>query len=317
MLARYNRSTVLTCYRNQFFITYAIDIETKDRHCYCMRTSTPHTTIASSLDKFTRELDKSPLTIHAYRTDIQQFITWLHANDLTVIGAHHVTRSHINEYLSYLADKGRTDTTRARKLVSLHLFFIYLVHEGVIPSSPTAKVKKPRRDRKPKHVLRLDEFQQIVGAARGNPRDYALLQLLVQAGIRVSEVIAIRLSELDLEHKMLTIHGKGSKERKIPLEKKVLHALQSYLTVRPKTTDQHLFLNYQGQGLSMGGVRKMVEKYARRAGITKKISCHGLYNTCATNRTALGMLAFCLRTPLGHERMRTSKKYLPIGTEEL
>ncbi len=257
------------------------------------------------------------MTILAYQTDIRQFISWLKENDLTVTGAHHVTSSHINEYLSYLTNNGRTGTTRARKLVSLHLFFTYLVHEGVIPFSPTEKVKRPRRESRPKHVLRPDEFQRIVGAARGSPRNYALLQLLLQARIRVSEVIAIRLSELDLEHKTLTIHGKGSKERMIPLEKKALHALQSYLAVRPKTTDQHLFLNYQGQGLSICGVRKMVEKYAQRAGITKKISCHGLHYTCATNGAALGMIVFCLRTPLRQKRIRTSKKDMPIGTEEL
>lgn len=133
----------------------------------------------------------------------------------------------------------------------------------------------------------------------------------------MSELIAIRIPELDLEHKTPTIHGKGSRERTIPLEKKALHALQSYLAVRPKTADQHLFLNYLGKGLSIGGVRKMVEKYVKRAGITKKISCHSLHYTCATNRAALGIVAFCLRTPLRHERMRTSKKYMPIGTEEL
>ncbi len=278
---------------------------------------TPHTTLALSLDQFIRELDKSPLTIQAYRTDIQQFLTWLNETDLTVTGAQQVTRSHINEYLRYLANKGRTGTTRARKLVSLHLFFTYLVQESVIPDSPTAKVKRPRRERKPKHVLRPDEFQRIVAAARGSPRDYALFQLFLQTSIRVSEVIAIRLSELDLEHKTLTIHGKGSRERIIPLEKKALHALQSYLAVRPKTTDQHLFLNYQGEGLTIGGVRKMVEKYVKRAGIPKKISCHGLHYTCATTRAALGMIAFCLRTPLRYARMRMSKKSMPIGTEEL
>lgn len=282
-----------------------------------MRTSLSQATITSSLDQFTCELDKSPLTIQAYRTDIQQFIFWLHANDVTIIGAHHVTSSHIKEYLGYLADNGRTGTTRSRKLVSLHLFFTYLVHEGVIPSSPTAKVKKPLRERKPKHVLRPDEFQRMVGAARGSPRDYALLQLLFQTGIRVSEVIAIRVPELDLEHKTLTIHGKGSRERMIPLEKKALHALQSYLVVRPKTADQHLFLNYQGQGLSIGGVRKLVEKYAKLAGITKKISCHGLYYTCSTNSAVLGMITLCLKTPLRHERICPSKKNMSISTEEL
>jgi len=133
----------------------------------------------------------------------------------------------------------------------------------------------------------------------------------------VSKLIAICVPELDLEHKTLRILGKGSKECMIPLEKKVVRALQSYLAVRPKTADQHLFLNYQNQGLSIGGVRKLVEKYAKRAGITKKISCHGLFYTCASNRAVLGMIALCLKTPLRHERMRTSKKDMPLGTEEL
>ncbi len=282
-----------------------------------MTTSTPHTTLASLLDQFTRELDKSPLTIQAYRTDIRQFLTWLTENDLTVTGAHRVTRSHINEYLRYLANKGRASTTRARKLVSLHMFFTYLVNEGVILHSPAATVKRPRKERKPKHVLRPDEYRRMVATARGSPRDYALLQLLLQTGIRVSELIAIRVPELDLEHKTLTIHGKGCKERMLLLEKKALQALKSYLSVRPNTTDQHLFLNYQSQGLSIGGVRKMVEKYLKRAGITKKITCHSLHYTCATNRAALGMNAFYLRTLLRQERVRKSKKYMPIGAEEL
>jgi integrase/recombinase XerD len=282
-----------------------------------MTISTPHTTLASSLDQFIRGLDKSPLTIQAYHADIQQFITWLSENDMTVTRVHHVTRSHINEYLSYLANQGRTGTTRARKLVSLHVFFTYLVKEGVLPHSPASAVKRPCRERKPKHMLRPDEFRRIVAAARGNPRDYALLQLLIQTGIRVSKLLAICVPELDLEHQTLRIHGKGSKECMIPLEKKVVRALQSYLAVRPKTADQHLFLNYQGQGLSIGGVRKLVEKYAKCAGITKKISCHGLHHTCATNRAALKMIVLCLKTPLRHERMRTSKKDRPLGTEEL
>jgi site-specific recombinase XerD len=314
---RYNIIAVVTCYRNQFFITCSIDTETRNRHSYIMTTPTPHTTLASSLDQFIRELDKSPLTIQAYRADIQQFIIWLSENDMTVTRVHHVTRSHVNEYLRYLANQGRTGTTRARKLVSLHVFFTYLVKEGVLPHSPASTVKRPRRERKPKHMLRPDEFRRIVAAARGNPRDYALLQLLIQTGIRVSRLIAICVPELDLEHKTLRIHVKGSKECIIPLEKKAVRALQSYLAVRPKTADQHLFLNYQGEGLSIGGVRKMVEKYLKRVGITKKINCHGLYCTCATNRAAFVMNAFYLRTPLDHKRARTSKKSMPFGTEEL
>ena len=282
-----------------------------------MTTHTPYTTLASSLDQFIRDLDKSPLTIQAYRTDIQQFLTWLSENDITVTRAHHVTRSYINEYLRYLANKGRTGTTCSRKLVSLRMFFSYLVKKGVIPHSPASTVKEPRKERRPKHVLRPDEFRRMVAAARGSPRDIAIILLMLHTGIRVSELIAIREPDLDLEHKTLTIHGIGSKERVFPLQKKALRALQAYLAVRPKTIDQHLFLNYHGEGLSIGGVRKMMEKYLKRAGITKKISCHGLHYTCVTNRAMSGMIVFYLKKPLRHERVRTSKKDKPIGTDEL
>jgi integrase/recombinase XerD len=282
-----------------------------------MGVTTPHTTIESSLNQFLLELDKSPSTIQVYHIDIQQFLDWLHANDITIVGAQHVTRSHINDYLSYLVNQGRTGTTLTRKLVSIRLFFTYLVSDGVILSSPTSKIKKPRKESKPKHVLRPDEFQRIIGEARGNPRDYALLQLMVQTGMRVSEVITIHLSELDLEHSTLTLHRKGRKKRTTPLEKKTLHALQSYLVVRPETNDTHLFLNYQGQGLSIGGVRKMVEKYASSAGIPKKITCHGLYYTCSSHSSLLGMLDFYPNASLRNERMRTAKNHMPRDTEGL
>jgi site-specific recombinase XerD len=275
--------------------------------------------IESSGDQFLNELDKSPLTIQAYRADIQQFVAWLHASDITIVGAQHVSSGHITEYLRYLQNLGRTGTTCARKLISLQIFFTYLVHKGVITSSPTTKVKKPRKEHKTKHVLRTDEFVRIMSTAKRNLRDYALLQLLFQTGIRVSEVIAIRLSDLDMEHKMLTLYHKGNRKRIIRLEKKALYALQSYLEVRPTTPDQHLFLNYHGQGLSIGAVRKMVEKYARCAGIPKKITCHSLYFTCSTHRSMLGigMIDYYPKTSQRNEHIRRQKKDMPLGVEEL
>jgi integrase/recombinase XerC len=262
-------------------------------------------------------LDKSPLTILAYRADIQQFLAWLAEHDATITAPQQVIRSHVSEYLKYLASNGRAGTTRSRKLVSIQRFFSHLVKEGIITHSPAATVDRPRKERKQKQYLRPDEYTKLLATAGGNLRDFALLQLFLQTGIRVSEAAAICLYDLDLENKTLTIHGKGSKERVIPLEKKAYLAFKSYLTIRPKTPDQHLFLNYQGVGLSIRGVQKIVEKYVKRSGISKRISCHGLRHTCATNRAALGMNAFCLKTLLGHERIATSLEYVHIGTEEL
>jgi integrase/recombinase XerC len=214
-------------------------------------------------------------------------------------------------------NKGQTGTTRARKLISLQVFFIYLVETGILPLSPAEKIKRPKREQKSKHFLRPDEYNHLLAEAAGNPRDYCIFQIFLQTGIRVSELIALTLADLDLTQKTLTIHGKGSKERTIPLEKKSFQAFHLYLQHRPTTGDSHLFLNYQGSGLSIRGVRKLVDKYLKKAGITKQISCHGLRRTCLTNKAARNMNAFAIQKLAGHSRMETTKIYVQLGTEDL
>jgi site-specific recombinase XerD len=229
----------------------------------------------------------SELTQTAYRTDILQFFSWIAESDITVQKPEQVMRAHITDFLSFQADLGRSGVTRARKLASLREYFSYLVDQGIISVSPAQTVKMPKKEKRQKTYLRADEYSKLLAAAGGNPRDFAILQVFLQTGIRVSELIAIRLSDLDLESKTLKVHGKGKKERCIPLEKKGIQAIRSWLAVRQTTTDTHLFLNYEGSGLSIRGVRKIVDKYLKYAGIQKKISCHGLRHTFGTNKAAL------------------------------
>ena len=213
--------------------------------------------------------------------------------------------------------KGHTGTTRARKLVSLQVFFTFLEKTSVIPHFPAATIDRPRKERKPKHFLRPDECNRVLAAAGGSPRDFAILQLFLQTGIRVSELVAILLSDLDLVNKTLTIHGKGSKEREIPLEKKAMQAIRSWLAIRPESADQHVFLNYQGEGFSIRGVRKMVDKYIKQADITKHISCHGLRHTFGFNKGAKNMNAFAIQRLMGHERMETTRIKVNLDTDAL
>src|SRR5262249_15933830 len=183
---RFNRSTDSTGYRNQFFNTLEIDIEPKHQHSYSMMTESPYSSVASSLDQFLRELDKSPLTIVAYRTDNQQFLAWLAESDATIATPQQVKRSHINEYLKYLANNGRAGTTRSRKLVSIQRFFSHLVKEGILPDSPAATVDRPRKERKPKQYLRPDEYTKSLATAGGNLRDSASLLKLSRCGSEYS-----------------------------------------------------------------------------------------------------------------------------------
>ncbi len=231
----YNITAWTAYYRNRKFSNFSFAIPYEDRHYMPMvqadTLSPTPTTLVLSLEQFTHSLQgsKSSLTIQAYRSDLQQFFTWLAETDYTITSVERITRGQIEDYFAYLTDKGQTGTTRARKLISLQVFFAYLVERGVLLHSPAEKVKRPRREEKTKHYLRPDEYSRVLAEAAGDPRDYRILQVFLHTGIRVSELVAIVLSDLDLQQKTLTIHGKGNREREIPLEKKVLQALKLYL----------------------------------------------------------------------------------------
>ncbi len=161
----------------------------------------------------------SSLTTRTYQTDLAQFIAWINENDVTVVSPLQVERSHITDYLSHLADLGRSGVTRARKLAVIRELFKYLVETGVLPSSPAQTITMPKKERESKTYLRPDEYNKLLAAAGGSPRDFAILQLFLQTGIRVSELIAITLDDLELEARTIKIHGKGNKERPIYLER--------------------------------------------------------------------------------------------------
>ncbi len=281
---------------------------------------TQHSPFQQNVLSFLQELEggnKSTLTLIAYKTDLTQFFTWLAENDVTVTTSGHVTRGHVNEYLAFLSSQGRSGVTRARKLAALKSFFTYLKDENLVTASPADTIHMPNKERKRKVVLRTDEYSRMLSEAGGNPRDFAILQLFLQTGIRVSELVAITLFDLDTQNHVLKVHGKGNKEREIPLEKKSVQAVKSWLVVRPESQDRHLFLNYFGEGLSIRGVRKIVDKYLKKAGITKQISCHGLRRTFGSAKAGKGMNAFQLQKLMGHERITTTIAYVEIGQEEL
>ncbi len=275
--------------------------------------------LTTSLERFIQSLNGRNLSTHtaiAYAADIVQFLTWLTDNDVTVDSPGKITTAHISEFLSFLSGLGRSGVTRARKLAAIREYLKYLVQvEKSIPASPADTITRPKGERKQRVFLRIDEYMRLLNAAAGNSRDYAILQLFLQTGIRVAELVGLELSAIDLNEGAMLINGKGQKQRTIYLEKKATQALKSYLKDRPRSSDQHVFLNYQSTGLSVRGVMDIVEKYRKLAGINKKFSCHSLRHTCATYKAGKGYTPRELQDLLGHEKPETSFIYVHMARD--
>jgi len=255
-------------------------------------------------------------TITAYRTDVTQFFTWLIENDITVTAPQHISRPHIIDYLAYLAHQGRSGVTRARKLAAIRMYCTFLVEEHRLSASPAATIVMSKKERKSRVFLRVDEYMRLLHAAAGQSRDYAILQLFLQTGICVRELTRLLLTDVDLDGHTLLIHGKGNTQRTVSLEKKATQALCAYLSDRPRSIDQHLFLNYQGTGLSVRGVMDIVQKYCKLAGITKQCSCRSLRYTFAKHKAAKGFTPRQIQVLLGHEQVETSLIYVHPATTD-
>ena len=280
-----------------------------------MNTQSP---LTHTLVDYLNSLKGRNLSVHttiAYQTDITQFLAFLTENDVTVASPEKITRTHLLDYLSYLASLGRSGVTRTRKLAAIREYLQFLVDAGTLPRSPAENIVRPKNERKQRIFLRVDEYMRLLNAAAGQPRDYAILQLFLQTGIRVAELVSLALADIDLDQGTMLINGKGNKQRTIYLEKKATQALRSYLAVRRQSFDQQVFLNYQGAGLSVRGVMDIVEKYRQLAGISKKFSCHSLRHTCATYKAAKGYTPRDLQDLLGHEKPETSFIYVHLARD--
>ena len=258
----------------------------------------------------------SPATLRAYATDLQQFLGWLSQTYSPAILVDEVERGDIEEYLAFLARRGLSGVSRARKLAAIRELFRYLEQTGRIGHSPASGVEGPKRERNGRTYLHPEEYTRMLSLGGANPRDFAILTVFLQTGVRVSELCELRLEDVDLEGRVLRVrHGKGNVSREIALEKKGIQALRSWLKVRPQPPnfDDHLFLNRYGQPISERGVRKLVTHYRLAAGITKKATPHSFRHTFGTLKAEQGVSPYQLREWRGHARLDTTQNYVHMG----
>ncbi len=266
--------------------------------------------------------DFSSATIKNYLADIRHFASWLaSARTKPVLES---TGEDIRDYcLELIALKAHSPSTVNRRIQSIRKFYRYALESGLVEGDPSQGVKLLPQSRS-QGVRGLDqsEIKRFLDAVRqGSPRlmkrDYAIVQLMLQTGIRVGELTRLRLPNVSLSKGILKIGGQGApRDREIPLNTSVRKAISAYLEERPPSSSDHLFLSRKGDPLSVRFVQTLVSGYARVAGLGN-VSTYTLRHTYAQHMLRdTGDLSLVARL-LGHKRLETAIKYILPRQEDL
>jgi integrase/recombinase XerD len=283
---------------------------------------------ANDIDSFLAfiglERGLSKNTISAYRRDLDQaavFFDRRKAPDWRSL-----TAAQAGEWVHSLDSERYKPASLSRKLTALRMLARFLVKERIRDDDFTALLAGPKLVRSIPHTLSAADVARLVNApSGGSPRDLrdrALLELFYSSGLRVSELAALMLQQVDLENGFIRVFGKGSKERIVPVGGKALDALTTYLVsgrphlVKPKTGSQ-FFLNNRGAALSRVMLWMLVKKYAQRAGIAKNVKPHGLRHSFATHLLSGGADLRAIQEMLGHASISTTQIYTAVEPQRL
>ncbi len=256
----------------------------------------------------------SPNTVASYCSDISKFLESLSLNPL------HVTHEDIESYLS--ASENLSRRSQARVLSSLRSFFSWLVIEGYITDNPCDRIDSPKLGIYLPDVLSEEEVAAIIDSVNISTwqglRDRAILEILYGCGLRVSEAVAMKISNLHFDDGFIRIMGKGKKERIIPVGEMASDAVNAYLEKRPEPKSSAfsdiLFLNRFGRSLSRQSMFMMVKAQALIADIRKEISPHTFRHSFATHLVERGADLRLVQEMLGHESLTTTEIYTHVDT---
>lgn len=272
----------------------------------------------------TVEKGASQNTIEAYSNDVRKLTQYL--SDEKINNWREVDSYTIRGYLAFMQAEQITNTTRARNVAALKSFFRFLYMEKYTESNLGELLDVPRKEKVLPKYLTMEEVERLLEApditTPNGCRDKAMLELLYASGLRVSELITLRLNDISFEMAYVRCFGKGSKERIIPLGSYALDALEHYIEVcRTKVANNWqtdtLFLNKNGKGLTRQGFWKLIKKYGREAAITADITPHVLRHSFATHLLSGGADLRAIQEMLGHADIATTQIYTHLLGEQM
>ena len=234
----------------------------------------------------------------------------------------------VRSYLAYLNEKQYSKATIARKLATLRSFYKFLVKRNQITSNPVVAVRTPKQDKKLPRFLEYEEIKKLLDTPSLNSwlgaRDRAIMETLYSTGIRVSELVALNMDDIDFLGEVVHIRGKGKKERIAPIGSSALQVIQHYMEYRNKRAQNNvnfdskvLFVNKHGKRLSTRSVRRKMDKYLKMAGLDPAISPHTLRHSFATHMLNNGADLRSVQELLGHQSLSTTQVYTHLTTKKL
>ncbi|UJF36366.1 site-specific tyrosine recombinase XerD [Paenibacillus hexagrammi] len=277
----------------------------------------------NDLESFIRflaaERGLSKNTLESYTRDLQQFAAYVEQQGITAWKDS--GKTHVAGYLAKLKLMGRAPTTQSRSLVSIRAFFQYLVRERILVSDPTLYVETPKLEKKLPKVLSIREVETILDApnleSQTGARDKAMLELLYATGIRVSELVALNLSDVNLHMGFIRCLGKGNKERNIPIGSMAVRCLQAYIgesrsKLVKEEDDGALFIGHLGTRMTRQGFWKILKRYATEVNVTKDITPHTLRHSFAAHLIENGADLRSVQEMLGHADISTTQMYVQV-----
>ncbi len=289
---------------------------------------TPHAdavdpAVSRFLDAVWMERGLSSNTLAAYRADLTALARWLTERQTPIM---RTTRADLQDFIAYRVHAGARPRSTARQLSSFRRFFRYLMREGQIREDPTAQIAMPKIGRSLPKSLTEEEVESLLGAPvvsdpLGN-RDRTMLEVLYATGLRVSELVNLRHTQVNTTQGVIRILGKGNRERLIPLGEEAMRWLKDFATgsrgeiLLERQTD-YLFPTRRGDRMTRQAFWHIIKRYARKAGISKELSPHTLRHAFATHLLNHGADLRVVQMLLGHSDLSTTQIYTHVARERL
>ena len=258
-------------------------------------------------------------TVDAYKNDLKDFLSWI--NKINIQDYKKVTETEINEYVAHLFKNGLKSSSVNRKISTLKSFYLFLIKKKLISLSPLSEVITPKKEQYLPSSMSEDEVEQLLQSPNIELdieiRDKAMIEMLYATGMRISELINLKMIDIDIERSVLKVLGKGSKERLVPFGEKASDSLSYYLKKRKKSSAKEVFLSNRGKKMTRTGFWQRIKIYLSREGLKDTISPHTLRHAFATHLLNRGADLRSVQLLLGHSDLSTTQIYTHIAKQRL